>query len=1092
MHFSNQEKVQIAKNSISLSELLHSEFELDIASEVNPENHATIKTWCDVVAEGNWDIFKKRLSWEEIDIFKLHRKLSFLESDTSKVLIPKWIDTLEELMQDAASIYLKISQVDTLSKITLKDNELQPFEELLIPFVKSASKALRLRTGIACNLLSDSAFSSLEYSLLKALSWVCRNALLDEFKIYQTISCSSFLRFINDDLTNDSLTIPSKKYYCEFIKYMYDSALKNFFVKYPVLARNVCLLIESWAEANYDFILRLSSDLSRIGEFFKIDENLLKEVSNLQCDNSDRHNGGRSVILLEFQSGIRFVYKPRPIGIEHTYNKLLDWLNQQKLSLKLGVFRVLNMGEYGWVEYVDSSTEFSNINLQYYYQRVGMLICLAYILDATDLHYENIIISDDFPILIDLESLMHPRVKVIGNDKNYNPSEYAAYLRISDSVIRSGLLPRWHFDSNGEVYDNSGLAGFYRVSSPGFRKRWENTNTDKMRIINSTTNINDDKYSGPLCLYHEDIVEGFRKMYKNILRLRTELLQSNGPLEELFQQSTRFIFRHTRTYSLIRERVLSPQFLKNGIERSIQLDVLCKPLLSIISDPYFYPLLQSEIDSLEMLDIPYFVAHPKSTSLYVKKDQYIDQFFIESSSSRVKIRIKEMSLDILEEEINFIRYSLYSRINKDFHYFAQSNYVNLDITDSSSPTVSKDELLIQAERLATRLERQSIIDEEQNITWICSVYVAKNKCFHFQKIGNDLYSGDTGIALFMAALYSITLEKRYSLLSTNIISSLCENPIELRLESHQGISETNLGAANGVGSVLYAIARIHDYIQDETLLKKGQKLVSLITKDMISNDNRFDILNGSAGLILGLLALYRKTSSILFLDLATRCGDHLLTNRVSTLSGYRVWHTLSRQQLHTGFSHGSAGIAYSLLSLYEVTNQNKYLQAAEEAIYFERSIFSSELNNWPHYLGINNLVANSFGMSWCHGSPGIGLARLGSIQIIDNIDIRKEIEISIQTTLSQPLKDSDSLCCGNLGSLDLLITASEKLSRPELLAEANSFGARLLKRAAQRGHFGFNGILNDHPGFFQGVSGIGYELLRLAHPDKFVSVLLWH
>lgn len=29
------------------------------------------------------------------------------------------------------------------------------------------------------------------------------------------------------------------------------------------------------------------------------------------------------------------------------------------------------------------------------------------------------------------------------------------------------------------------------------------------------------------------------------------------------------------------------------------------------------------------------------------------------------------------------------------------------------------------------------------------------------------------------------------------------------------------------------------------------------------------------------------------------------------------------------------------------------------------------------------------------------------------------------------------------------------------------------------------------PGFFQGAAGIGYELLRLAHPDHLPSVLLW-
>ena len=129
--------------------------------------------------------------------------------------------------------------------------------------------------------------------------------------------------------------------------------------------------------------------------------------------------------------------------------------------------------------------------------------------------------------------------------------------------------------------------------------------------------------------------------------------------------------------------------------------------------------------------------------------------------------------------------------------------------------------------------------------------------------------------------------------------------------------------------------------------------------------------------------------------------------------------------------------------------------------------------------------------SWCHGAPGIGLARLGGLDILETPEIRQDIEVAINTTKQQKLTGIDHLCCGNLGRVEFLLTASRKLSRPDLLEDAMQIASQVVARAKQKGHFGYGSILTFHPGFFQGASGIGYELLRLAYPDQLPSVLLW-
>jgi lantibiotic modifying enzyme len=110
---------------------------------------------------------------------------------------------------------------------------------------------------------------------------------------------------------------------------------------------------------------------------------------------------------------------------------------------------------------------------------------------------------------------------------------------------------------------------------------------------------------------------------------------------------------------------------------------------------------------------------------------------------------------------------------------------------------------------------------------------------------------------------------------------------------------------------------------------------------------------------------------------------------------------------------------------------------------------------------------------------------------LEDAQLPEEIEIALETTLAHPLTGLDHLCCGNFGRLDFLIEAASRLERPALLEAARARAATLLRRP---GGFTLSGPRPLHltgPGFFQGLSGIGYELLRLVEPGELKSVLRW-
>jgi lantibiotic modifying enzyme len=247
-------------------------------------------------------------------------------------------------------------------------------------------------------------------------------------------------------------------------------------------------------------------------------------------------------------------------------------------------------------------------------------------------------------------------------------------------------------------------------------------------------------------------------------------------------------------------------------------------------------------------------------------------------------------------------------------------------------------------------------------------------------------------------------------------------------------------------------------------------------------------VEGAAGAILGLLALHQATNDSNALACAISCGDFLIEKRVPGSSDFKAWPNFQGQLL-TGFSHGAAGIAFALLRLYESIGDARFFETAEEAISYERSVFDPEEKNWPDFRLVDG---RSFMATWCHGAPGIGLGRLGSLTALDTPELRSEIDAALETTLHSGPNDRDHLCCGNFGTAEVLLAGGLQLGRPELVLAARQRASMALHTARQNGHFRiFYTLPNSlhNPGFFAGTTGIGYEMLRLAFPEMLPSVL---
>jgi lantibiotic modifying enzyme len=249
-----------------------------------------------------------------------------------------------------------------------------------------------------------------------------------------------------------------------------------------------------------------------------------------------------------------------------------------------------------------------------------------------------------------------------------------------------------------------------------------------------------------------------------------------------------------------------------------------------------------------------------------------------------------------------------------------------------------------------------------------------------------------------------------------------------------------------------------------------------------------------------MLKLHRRYNKDFFLDIVFQHGEMLLASANRGNEGWS-WKTLQMgaEKDLTGFSHGTAGIAWAFLELHVKFKEQRFLHAAQEALRYERRWYDPQQENWPDFRSLGETGGTTgFGAAWCHGAPGIGLSRVRAYQILQDATCRAEAEAAIRTTTRtlqtsvQSGQGNYSLCHGNSGNAELLLYAGEVL--------ADKDGMKTVLNVAEDGlqkyQVGRNpwpcGVLNggETPNLMLGLAGIGYFYLRLHDRKNVPSILL--
>ena len=119
----------------------------------------------------------------------------------------------------------------------------------------------------------------------------------------------------------------------------------------------------------------------------------------------------------------------------------------------------------------------------------------------------------------------------------------------------------------------------------------------------------------------------------------------------------------------------------------------------------------------------------------------------------------------------------------------------------------------------------------------------------------------------------------------------------------------------------------------------------------------------------------------------------------------------------------------------------------------------------------------------------MGMTALGAPYFLEDPEARIELVELLQVLHMRSPATYDGLAVGTLGHVDLLLTAATRLGHPHLRDAARSVTAQVIAKAHSTGCYALGTRGHAPVGFASGLSGIGYMLLRLVHPEAYPSLL---
>jgi hypothetical protein len=479
----------------------------------------------------------------------------------SKSTLPEWISVLLDVVE---SLHNSRTRYRSCLGVT---------ENLAYPVMHHAwHKVSKMFVGRERIMLSRAAKDSLRKSLLARLSFTGRNPVEWMWNVLRGSS----------GILIESPTENSERLLCDIVFGRgVDLMVLHLFEHYPALARLWAIQVSNWIRYIGDFLVHAKTFArNHLGS---LTEPIIRKV---EPDRSDPHSGNRSVMQVCFEGGSHWFYKPRSGKCEKAWFTLLDWLNLENFPARFALVKIVSEGDHCWMQAVQQRQCRSRKEAARYYFRAGALLCLIHWLRGIDFHAGNIIAHGAQPVIVDCETLFHPKVPVPRSAR-----------REGRSILRTGMLPIWK--PKTKLSDSVSALGRITFGSQSVRVKGKSVSASE---------------------FVDSIADGVKTMH-SFLGRRYGSMGMTRMLKRLRQIQYRRIYYPTSNYCARLERSLSVVALKSGESRRQSLVRPTQPATR---------RARQEITSLEDADIPIFHGKAAGLRRYSIKELNQDAEIIQS------------------------------------------------------------------------------------------------------------------------------------------------------------------------------------------------------------------------------------------------------------------------------------------------------------------------------------------------------------------------------------------------------------------------------------------------------------------------------
>lgn len=857
----------------------------------------------------------------------------------------------------------------------------------------------------------------------------------------------------------------------EYVEHLKEPEIREYLYSvYPQLRAWMDKSLERWLHQSELFLVRFNRDREKIErQIFESAEPI--RVQSLRFGLGDTHRGGQSVALVVLEDGRKLLYKPRSLSIDTHFADVIEWLAAHT-NLKFMIPKHLNYHSHGWVEFIEDLDCEHQQDVDCYYERLGALLCVLYVMNASDFHYENIIASKGFPVLVDLESILHPRTRILGGETNED---------LDRSVLRTGLLPNRMTRDDQSKSDISGITdadGQEGIVERLFLTKSESGGLsfvrEKGRLIGAK---NVPKLRGHKVALDERcsalVEQGFALAYRHILQRKAEF---RNLIHRFASDEIRVIFRNTIVYTHLLDEAKHPALLKSRSLVEAHFRMLEKAIRDFKPAERF---IEHELFDLHNLDVPLFITRANSLSVWWSKDGELTEFFDKNGLECALDHLEQLSEQDLNRQLWIIRTVLSLR---GITIRQTSDLAKLP---GATPNPKLEHRVVsEAKRVAEYIREHIHVDGSFASWMVLRTHSLDNSKLEVVPAFYDLYGGMPGEILFLAQFSKLTGEIQYRSLAEQALNYLL---YRLEQSSH---AIRPLGLYTGWGSVIYTLTCLGKLEGETQYFAALDRLLDQVDfESLIQADRNYSLLKGAAGFVVACAEYAIASGSRRALQLAEAAAEHLLQERYPDAIGYS-WKIYSSQPL-SGLAHGASGFALAFARLYQASGKQLYRDASLRALDYERTLYLAEHGNWQDVRDIvrKNAPDKPFcSVAWAHGAGGIGIARLGLLKAgIDTQDIRSDLDMALETTLREGFTGNHTLIYGDLGNLDFVLQYYEyyRLDLPiEIVKRVETILDQIQTKGWQLANKNIQSL-----GLMSGVTGIGYQCLRLAFPGRVATIL---